>query len=56
MYFEMFPPNISESYRQEWMAQRRYLIGESFQREYLNSRTQIGAIYRALINNQNFSI
>jgi hypothetical protein len=56
MYFEMFPPNISESYRQEWMAQRRYLIGESFQREYLNNRTQIGSIYRALINNQNFSI
>lgn len=56
MYFEMFPPNISESYRQEWMAQRRYLIGESFQREYLNTRTQVGAIYRALINNQNFSI
>jgi len=55
-YFELYPPNISESYRQEWMAQRRHLIGEAFQREYLNNRTQIGSIYRALINNQNFSI
>lgn len=55
-YFEMYPPNISESYRQEWISQRRYLIGEAFQREYLNNRTQIGSIYRALINNQNFSI
>jgi hypothetical protein len=56
MYYELYPPNISESYRQEWMAQRRFLIGEVFQRDYLNNRTQIGSIYGALVNNQNFVI
>lgn len=55
-YYELYPPNISESYRQEWMAQRRFLIGEAYQRDYLNNRTQVGSIYRALVNNQNFAI
>lgn len=55
-FFKMFPPNISESYRQEWMAQRRYLIGENVARDFRNKRQQIGSIASALIINQNFSI
>lgn len=55
-YDDIYPQAVSESYRQEWMAQRRYLNGEANLREFKNKRTQIKAITSALIYNTNFDI
>jgi hypothetical protein len=55
-YDDMYNPQQAESYRQEWMAQRRFLNGEANLREFKNKRTQIKAITSALIYNTNFDI
>jgi hypothetical protein len=56
IFYDLYPRDVRNEYMAEWTAQRRYLIGETVQRDFRNKREQIGSIVSAIISNHNFSI
>jgi len=52
--FREYPQYISEGYRQEWVAQKKWLRSVAFQNDFRNTKRQIAEIVNAMVVDKNF--
>lgn len=54
--FEQYPITVSETYRREWLAQKKWLRSVAVQNDFRNTRRQISEVVKALVSDKIFNV